>query len=95
VKSFVDFLMEPENANAYAAASGQAPAIPNDEFEASEGTHLQLEYGSAGKTAPVADQLFPTPRVRDAWITTNQALLAGDAEPVDVVTAMDEAWDAG
>ena len=92
-KSFVDFLMQPANANAYAAASGQAPAIPNDAYVPAPETGLQIEFGRAGKTGPVADQLFPTPRVRDAWIATNQAMLAGDAQPIDVVSAMDEAWD--
>jgi raffinose/stachyose/melibiose transport system substrate-binding protein len=94
-KKFIDFLMEPANAAAYANASGQAPGITNADFEPTDASSLQVQFSADGRTAPVADQLFPTPKVRDAWITNNQALLAGDATPEQVAAAMDAAWDQG
>ncbi|HWA19571.1 MAG TPA: extracellular solute-binding protein [Devosia sp.] len=93
-KKFLAFVMEPANAAKYAIATGQPPALPNDNYTPTPGTLVSLQYGAEGKTFPVPDQLFPNPNIRNAWVVTTQDMLGGRAQPIDVTTAMDEAWDS-
>lgn len=91
--AFINYILRPENVAKYAAATGQAPLLPNDQFTPDAVSQLQLTMGAAGKTAPVSDQLFPKPKIRSEWLINNQAMLAGQAEPKTITDAMDAAWD--
>jgi raffinose/stachyose/melibiose transport system substrate-binding protein len=94
-EKFLDFLMEPAQIRAWAAATNGTPAIPDPQYAATSATQAQVAAQQSGKFTLVADQFFPNPNVRTVWITTNEKMLAGQASPADIVDAMDKAWDAG
>ena len=94
-EKFLDFLMEPAQISAWAAATNATPAIPDPNFTPTPSLQAQIAAQKSGKFTLVADQFFPNPNVRTVWITTNEKMLAGQASPQDIVDAMDKAWDAG
>ena len=94
-KKFLAFMMTPENVNAYATATSQIPAVPNDSFKAADVamTYI-LEAIAAKRTAPLTNQMWPNPQIVPAQRTATQEMLGGKASPLDVAKAMDAAWDA-
>jgi ABC-type glycerol-3-phosphate transport system substrate-binding protein len=93
-KMFLDFMMQPENTNAYATATGQVPALPNDSFTASDSaTSLIVKAQAEKRTAPLTNQMWPNPTIVPAQRTATQQMLGGSASPVDVAKVMDRAWD--
>ena len=94
-KKFLAFMMTPENVNAYATATSQIPAVPNDSFKAADAamTYI-LEAIVAKRTAPLTNQMWPNPQIVPAQRTATQEMLGGKASPLDVAKAMDAAWDA-
>ncbi|MBV9539157.1 MAG: extracellular solute-binding protein [Acidisphaera sp.] len=94
-RKFLAFLMAPDNVNAYATATSQVPAIPNDAYKPSDqATRTILDAMKQGKTAPLTNEMWPNPRIVPAQRTATQQMLGGGATPADVVKAMDEAWNA-
>jgi len=95
-KKFIAFMMEPENAAAYATATSQVPALPNDVFKATDvATSMIMQAIADGKTAPLTNQLWPNPTIVPAQRKATQMLLGNEATPKDVTDAMDQAWDTG
>jgi raffinose/stachyose/melibiose transport system substrate-binding protein len=93
-KKFLAFMMAPDNVNAYATATAQVPAIPNDKFKSGDvATDYILKAIADKKTAPLTNQLWPNPRIVPAQRTATQELLGGSKAPVDVAKAMDKEWD--
>ena len=96
VKKFLAFMMEPENQAAYATATSQVPATPNDVYKPSDvaATYI-VDAIAGGKTAPLTNQLWPNPTIVPEQRKLTQMMLGGDASPKDITDAMDKAWDTG
>jgi raffinose/stachyose/melibiose transport system substrate-binding protein len=92
---FFDFMMQPAENRKLCAALGDAPALSDPGFVTTPGVASLVQFTQEDKTSLVPDQFFPNPNVRTVWITTNEKMLAGQATPNDIVTAMDKAWDTG
>lgn len=96
VKKFLTFMMDPVNQAAYATATSQVPATPNDVYKPSDGaTTVIVEAIAASKTAPLTNQLWPNPTIVPEQRKLTQMMLGGEATPKDVADAMDKAWDDG
>lgn len=96
VKKFLAFMMEPANQAAYATATSQVPATPNDVYKPSDAaTTYIVDAIAAGKTAPLTNQLWPNPTIVPEQRKFTQMMLGGEASPKDVADAMDKAWDTG
>ena len=96
VKKFLAFMMEPANQAAYATATSQVPATPNDVYQPSDlATTFIVEAIAAGKSAPLTNQLWPNPTIVPEQRKFTQMMLGGEATPKDVAEAMDKAWDTG
>ena len=94
-KKFLAFIMQPENNAAYAVATSQVPATPNDIYKPSDGaTAFVVQAIADGKTAPLTNQLWPNPTIVPEQRKVTQMMLGGQATPKDVADAMDKAWDA-
>ncbi|GAA2110683.1 extracellular solute-binding protein [Actinomadura alba] len=89
---FIDFLATPEAMNAYAAATGNLPSIPNDQFRLDPALQPLVDYQKAGKTVPFMDQLWPNPKVQQAHFTGVQNMFSGKADPATVLRQMDKAY---
>ncbi|MFT4029623.1 MAG: ABC transporter substrate-binding protein [Protaetiibacter sp.] len=91
---FLDFMSQPEQLNLFAESVGAVvPSIPNDSFSL-EDPNLALinQYLSDGRTVAYLDQNWPNAEVQQAMYAGLQNLLSGKATAVDVLTAMDEAY---
>jgi len=94
-KKFLAFMMEPENNAAYAVATSQVPATPNDIYKPSDAaTAFVVQAIADGKTAPLTNQLWPNPTIVPEQRKVTQMMLGGQATPKDIADAMDKAWDA-
>jgi raffinose/stachyose/melibiose transport system substrate-binding protein len=93
-KKFLAFMMAPENVNAYATTTSQLPAVPNNQFKASDAAQSYIVKAIAdNKTAPLTNQMWPNPLIVPAQRTATQELIGGKASPLDVAKAMDQAWN--
>lgn len=92
---FIDFLGTPAAINIYATETGNLPGIPNDQFKADPALQPLVDAQKAGKTVPFMDQLWPNPKVQNVHFAAIQDMFAGKATPDQVLTRMDEAYQAG
>lgn len=93
-KKFIAFMMEPENQAAYATATSQVPALPNQIYQpGDDATKVIMEAIANGKTAPLTNQLWPNPTIVPEQRKYTQMMLGGEVAPKDVTDAMDRAWD--
>jgi raffinose/stachyose/melibiose transport system substrate-binding protein len=91
----IDFMATPEGMNAYAQATANLPAIPNDQFRLDPTLQTFVNFQKANKTVPFMDQLWPNPKVQNVHFTVVQEMFSGKLKPPQALAQMDEAYKQG
>ncbi|MBX9717644.1 MAG: ABC transporter substrate-binding protein, partial [Microbacteriaceae bacterium] len=93
-RAFVAFVATAEAQNAFAEATGGAPAIPNDTFTVdNQLQQILFDYVNAGKTGIWPDQEWPGGEVAQALLDASQAIFAGTMTVDEALTGMDAAFE--
>jgi raffinose/stachyose/melibiose transport system substrate-binding protein len=89
-QAFIDFLMSEEVMARFAETAGALPALETDAFDPDPLAEVVINFRNEGRTAPLADQLWPNPAVQQEMIAGIQSMFSGQATAEAVAEAMDE-----
>ncbi|WP_432512131.1 ABC transporter substrate-binding protein [Kineococcus sp. SYSU DK001] len=93
-QEFLDWVAEPEQAKAFAEASGALPVTGYADLDLSGTIYAPVaDLLASGSFSPLPNNGWPDAAVYDALGTGVQGLLTGQTTVQDVLRSMDAAWD--
>ncbi|MFD3843771.1 ABC transporter substrate-binding protein [Streptomyces sp. NPDC058642] len=92
---WVDFVMSPKGMNLYVKKQGGLPTLPDTGYAVDPSLTELSRFIADGRIVPFMDQLWPNAKVQQTMLSGLQEIFSGQAEPEDVLEAMDADYRAG